>query len=286
MNSYLTDEAIDQFIDLALKEDIGPGDYTSLASVPPEAKSKAELIIKDSGILAGIELAKKVFSAVDPTLEVTLLKHDGDRISDGEVALEVSGKAQSILSAERLVLNCLQRMSGIATITNHLTEKIKPYKAKLLDTRKTTPNFRIMEKWAVKIGGGVNHRFALYDMIMIKDNHVDFSGGIQPAIKSTQHYLQRHALGLKIEIETRSLDEVKEVLATGGVDQIMLDNMSPEIMKEAVELINNQYIVEASGGITEENIAEVAASGVDFISVGALTHSVKSLDMSLKAVNV
>lgn len=284
MIAYLTDVAIDQFIKRALTEDIGPGDYTSLAAIPETAQSTAQILMKESGILAGIALASRIFNTVDPKLVVRSYKKDGDAVSSGDVVLEVNGRAQSILMAERLVLNCMQRMSGIATITHRLSKKIQPYKAKLLDTRKTTPNFRLMEKWAVKIGGGVNHRFALYDMIMIKDNHIDFAGGIQAAIKATKRYLGEHDLDLKIEIETRSIEEVREVIAIGGIDQIMLDNMSPETMKLAVSLIGDKYTIEASGGITEKNIESVAASGVDYISVGALTHSVKSLDISLKAV--
>lgn len=282
--AYLTDIAIDQFIEQALKEDIGPGDYTSLASVPEGAQSKAIILMKDDGILAGITLAKRIFKNVDPDLEVNLLNNDGDVVFAGDIILEAAGKAQSILMAERLVLNCLQRMSGIATITNRLNKKIEPYTAKLLDTRKTTPNFRIMEKWAVKIGGGVNHRFALYDMIMIKDNHIDFAGGIEKAIEATVKYLNDHDLDLKVEIETRSIKEVREVLLIGNVDQIMLDNMDYDTLKAAVELINGKYVTEASGGITEANIELVASSGVDYISVGALTHSVKSLDISLTAI--
>jgi nicotinate-nucleotide pyrophosphorylase (carboxylating) len=283
MIAYLTDVAIDQFIDQALKEDIGPGDYTTLAAIPENAQSTAQLLIKENGILAGITVAGKIFKAVDAKLDITVFKNDGDSVISGDVVLKISGKAQSILMAERLVLNCMQRMSGIATTTHRLSKIIDPYKARLLDTRKTTPNFRLMEKWAVKIGGGVNHRFALYDMIMIKDNHIDFAGGITAAIEATKRYLQQNNLDLNIEIETRNIDEVKEVISVGGVDQIMLDNMTPEMMKLAVSLIGGKYSVEASGGITEENIESVAASGVDFISVGALTHSVKSLDMSLKA---
>lgn len=282
--AYLTDIAIDQFIEQALKEDIGPGDYTSLASVPPDAQSKAKILMKDDGVLAGITLAKRIFKTVDPDLEVNLLSNDGDVVLAGDIILEAAGKAQSILMAERLVLNCLQRMSGIATITNRLNKKLEPYKAKLLDTRKTTPNFRLMEKWAVKIGGGVNHRFALYDMIMIKDNHIDFAGGIEQAIEATVKYLNDHDLDLKVEIETRSIEEVKEVLLIGNVDQIMLDNMDYDTLKAAVELIDGRYVTEASGGITEANIELVASSGVDYISVGALTHSVKSLDISLTAI--
>ncbi|HEY8401522.1 MAG TPA: carboxylating nicotinate-nucleotide diphosphorylase [Cytophagaceae bacterium] len=281
--NYLTEEAIDQFISAALAEDIGDGDHSSLASVPAEAQNKARLIIKGDGIIAGIALAGKIFHKVDPDLKVNVLIKDGTKVKSGDIGLTVEGNARSILTAERLVLNCMQRMSGIATLTNELNQLISHTKAKLLDTRKTTPNFRIMEKWAVKIGGGENHRFGLFDMIILKDNHVDYAGGIEKAIKSTQEYLRKTNKQLKIEIETRSLEEVRQVLETGGVDRIMLDNMTPAQLKEAVGIINGQYETEASGGITRESIVAVAESGVDYISVGALTHSFNSLDISLKA---
>jgi nicotinate-nucleotide pyrophosphorylase (carboxylating) len=281
--AYLSPEAIQNFIQSALQEDIGPGDYSSLASIPEGKTGRAKLLIKDDGILAGMGIAGKIFSAVDPTLNVEFLKKDGDEVQFGDVGLIVSGPSASILSAERLVLNCMQRMSGIATKTHRLTQLILHTKARLMDTRKTTPNFRLMEKWAVHIGGGVNHRFALYDMVMLKDNHVDFAGGIRQAIERTKRYLSDHHLDLKIEIETRNLDEVKEVLAVGGIDFIMLDNMVYSTMREAVRLIDGKYSTEASGGITEETLAAVAECGVDYISMGALTHSVSSLDISLKA---
>lgn len=283
--NYKTEEAIANFIKAAIAEDVGPGDYSSLASIPPQATNTAQLIMKATGIIAGIEMAEKIFHYVDNSLQLMFFKKDGDVVKEGEVVLSVTGGAQSILTAERLVLNCMQRMSGIATYTRFLSDKIKNYKAKVLDTRKTTPNFRVMEKWAVLIGGGQNHRFALYDMVMLKDNHVDFAGGIAQAIDATHTYLKENNLDLQIEVETRSLDEVQQVLDKGGVDFIMLDNMSPEEMKEAVRLIDGKYKIEASGGITEETIEAVASTGVDFISVGALTHSYKSLDMSLKAVS-
>ena len=282
--NYKSNEAISLFISAALKEDIGPGDYSSLASIPKNAKNTAKLLMKDAGVIAGIEVAEKIVKSVDPDLELSLYKKDGDVVKNGDVIFSIIGSAQSILTSERLVLNCMQRMSGIATYTRYLSSLISKYKAQLLDTRKTTPNFRMMEKWAVLIGGGQNHRFALYDMIMLKDNHIDFAGGITNAIEATHIYLKKHNLDLKIEVETRNLDEVKQVVKKGGIDFIMLDNMSPELMKEAVEFINGRYKVEASGGITEQTIEAVAASGVDFISVGALTHSYKSLDMSLKAI--
>lgn len=282
--AYLTPESLQNFIQSALLEDIGPGDYSSLASIPEGKTGKAKLLIKDDGILAGVELAGEIFKAVDPRLEVQFLKKDGDEVKVGDVGLVVSGPSASILSAERLVLNCMQRMSAIATKTHRLSQLISHTKAKLMDTRKTTPNFRLMEKWAVLIGGGVNHRFALYDMVMLKDNHVDFAGGIRAAIDRTKKYLSDHSLKLKIEIETRNLAEVKEVLAVGGVDYIMLDNMDYSTMRKAVRLIDGKYSTEASGGITENTLAAVAECGVDYISMGALTHSVSSLDISLKAI--
>ncbi|MBD0256107.1 MAG: carboxylating nicotinate-nucleotide diphosphorylase [Cytophagales bacterium] len=281
--SYLSPEAIDQFIRSALREDVGDGDHSSLAAVPATAQKRARLLIKDEGVLAGAALAPIIFRAVDPDLQVNTLIADGTAVKPGDVGLTVEGKAQSILLAERLVLNCMQRMSGIATRTRHFTGLIAHTKAKLLDTRKTTPNFRMMEKWAVSIGGGVNHRFGLFDMIILKDNHVDYAGGITQAIRSTRDYLRRTGKDLKIVVETRSLDEVDEVLEVGGVYRIMLDNMTPDLMREAVARIHGKYFTEASGGITEATIAAVAETGVDFISVGALTHSTKSLDISLKA---
>ncbi len=281
--TYLTEENINQFIQSALAEDLGEGDHSSLAAVPADAHSRARLIIKDEGLLAGVDLATKIFRSVDESLQFNVSLPDGTSVNHGDIALVVEGKAQSILSAERLVLNCMQRMSGIATYTHRLQSMIRHTKAKLLDTRKTTPNFRLPEKWAVVIGGGTNHRYALYDMIMLKDNHIDFGGGIQATVEKTRQYLKDQQKDLKIEVETRNLDEVQQVLTVGGVDVIMLDNMSPDEMKEAVALINNRYETEASGNINEETIVAAAESGVDYISVGALTHSVKSMDMSLKA---
>lgn len=264
-------------------EDIGPGDYSTLGSVSADASGRARLIVKETGVIAGLELASMIFRRFDPDLEVQLLEKDGATVSAGAIGLVVSGRAQSILTTERLVLNCLQRMSGIATKTAQLTALISHTQARLMDTRKTTPNFRMMEKWAVLLGGGLNHRFALYDMVMLKDNHVDFAGGIRKAILSTRAFLDAKGLDLKIEIETRSLEEVREVLSVGGVDIIMLDNMDEATMKEAVAFVAGRYPLEASGGITESNLQKVAECGVDFISVGALTHQVKSLDISLKA---
>jgi nicotinate-nucleotide pyrophosphorylase (carboxylating) len=281
--AYLTEESIHNFISAALAEDIGRGDYSSLASISQNQIGRARLLIKGEGILAGLEMAKRIFEAVDPELEVKLLLTEGDSVHIGDIGLTVEGSAVSILSAERLVLNCMQRMSGIATLTHRLTQKILHTKARLMDTRKTTPNFRLMEKWAVHIGGGVNHRFALYDMVMLKDNHVDFAGGIRQAIKRTKAYLEANHLSLKIEVETRNLREVEEVIQVGGIDCIMLDNMDYDTMRAAVKLIGDKFLTEASGGITEENLVQVADCGVDFISMGALTHSVKSMDISLKA---
>lgn len=284
--AYLTEENIQGFIRAALAEDIGEGDHSTLGAVPPDIQSKARLLIKEEGILAGVTLAQKIFQAVDPALVVDIKIGDGQAVRKGDVAFTVSGKAGSMLTAERLVLNCMQRMSGIATYTHQLQSIINHTKARLLDTRKTTPNFRLPEKWAVQIGGGQNHRFALYDMVMLKDNHVDFAGGITTAITNTQKYLASTGKKLPIEIETRTLEEVKEVLKVGGIDIIMLDNMSVVTMKEAVRLIGDKYKTEASGSINEHTIRAVAECGVDYISVGALTHSVKSLDMSMKAITV
>ena len=281
--SYLSEQNISAFISAALLEDVGPGDYSTLASVPAGAQNRARLLIKDDGILAGVEMAKHIFRQVDPQLQVKVLLQDGSPVKKGDVGLEVHGNARSILTAERLVLNCMQRMSGIATITNRMAKLIEGTSAKLLDTRKTTPNFRIAEKWAVAIGGGHNHRYGLYDMVMLKDNHIDFAGGIRQAIEATHKFLGEQGLALKIEVETRSLQEVEEVLAVGGIDRIMLDNMSPEVMRQAVQLVNKRFETEASGGITELTIRAMAETGVDYISVGALTHSAKSLDISLKA---
>jgi nicotinate-nucleotide pyrophosphorylase (carboxylating) len=280
---YITNPFLKQFITSALAEDVGDGDHSTLASIPATATSKAKLLVKDSGILAGVELASHIFHQFDPALTLDIKLNDGDSVNNGDIAFIVQGSARSILTTERLVLNCMQRMSGIATYTKQLSDLVKGTKATLLDTRKTTPNFRMLEKWAVVIGGGQNHRIGLFDMIMLKDNHIDMAGGIEQAILQTKEYLRASKRELKIEVETRNLKEVEEVLRVGGVDVIMLDNMSPEEMKKAVWLISGRYKTEASGGITEETIRSVAESGVDFISVGALTHSVKSLDLSLKA---
>ena len=276
-------EIIDPFIINALKEDLGDGDHTSLATITTGTKGKAKLLVKDEGILAGVELAGDIFHIVDPSLALNILLHDGAKIKPGDVAFEVEGDARSILTAERLVLNCMQRMSGIATKTHQITEILKGTHTKVLDTRKTTPGMRYLEKWAVRIGGGVNHRFGLYDMMLIKDNHVDYSGGIKKAIEKAHDYLKKQNKNLAIEIEVRNLDELQQVLQTGGVDRILLDNFNLSDLKNAVNIIGGRFITEASGGITTDNIREYAACGVNYISIGALTHSVKSLDLSLKA---
>ena len=275
---------IDDIIDIALKEDIGDGDHSSLACVPANAVGHAKLIVKDEGIIAGVELAQRIFHRYDPTLKVIIYIQDGTPVKFGDIALEVHGYSRSILATERLVLNFMQRMSGIATQTNKIVALLEGCSTKLLDTRKTTPGIRYMEKWAVRIGGGHNHRFALYDMIMLKDNHIDYAGGISKAIKRTNEYLASTGKKLKIEVEVRNEEELKEVLAIGMVDRIMLDNFTPERIKAVLPTIPTKYETEASGGITLETIRSFAETGVDFISVGALTHSFKSLDMSLKAV--
>jgi nicotinate-nucleotide pyrophosphorylase (carboxylating) len=281
---YITDSFLEEFIRLAFREDIGDGDHSTLASIPEDRKSSAKLLVKDAGTLAGVELAEKIFHFLDPALELEFSKKDGDLITPGDIAFTVSGAARSILTAERLVLNCMQRMSGIATTTKKFFDLISGTKAKLLDTRKTTPNFRLIEKWAVAIGGAQNHRIGLYDMVMLKDNHVDMAGGIPQAIHRTKEYLRAKNKNLRIEIETRTLAEVSQVLETGGVDVIMLDNMDVATLRQAVQLIGGKYKTEASGGINENTIRDIALTGVDYISVGALTHTVKSLDLSLKAV--
>lgn len=275
---------IHKFIERALHEDTGDGDHTSLACIPKTATGKAQLLVKQNGIVAGVELALKIFREVDKKLAVKVFINDGSKIKKNDIVLTVEGSSRSILLAERLVLNCMQRMSGIATYTNQLVQLCKGTNSKVIDTRKTTPTIRGLEKWAVVIGGGANHRIGLYDMILIKDNHIDYAGGIKQAIESANTYLRKKDKQLKIEIETRSLDEVKQVLAIGKIDRIMLDNFSIPDLKKAIKLINKKYETEASGGITESTIANVAKSGVDFISVGALTHSIKSLDLSLKAI--
>ncbi|KYG77834.1 carboxylating nicotinate-nucleotide diphosphorylase [Roseivirga spongicola] len=280
---YVTSELLNDFIDRAFQEDLGDGDHSTLASIPADAEKSAYLLMKESGVIAGMDLAPLIFHKLDPNMTIEPLAKDGEEVKKGDIILRLKGKVRAILSGERLLLNCMQRMSGIATKTAYLNTLIKGTSARLLDTRKTTPNMRMLEKWAVIIGGGVNHRYGLYDMVMLKDNHVDFAGGIEKAVYSTREYLKAKGLKLKIEVETRNLDEVQQALDAGGVDRIMLDNMSNEDMRAAVELIAKRSETEASGGITEKTIRSVAETGVDYISVGALTHSIKSLDISLKA---
>ena len=279
----MTDALLDDFITRALSEDLGDGDHSTLSCIPASSEQSAYLLVKEAGVIAGMELAPLVFRKLDPNMHIEMLAKDGQQVAKGDVIMRLQGKVQAILSGERLLLNCIQRMSGIATKTAQLNSLIAGTGARLLDTRKTTPNMRMLEKWAVLIGGGVNHRYGLYDMIMLKDNHIDFAGGITQAVRATQNYLKSQNLNLKIEVETRNLQEVKEAVAVGGVDRIMLDNMSVEEMTEAVKYIDGRSETEASGGITESSIRPVAETGVDFISVGALTHSIKSLDISLKA---
>ena len=279
----MSDNKLRSFIVNALAEDTGDGDHSSLASVPAATEGRARLLIKENGIISGLRVAREVFSITDPSLSVKILLNDGDRVKYGDIALTVSGKVQSILRAERLVLNIMQRMSGIATSTSLYTEKIKDTRARITDTRKTTPGMRALEKEAVRTGGGVNHRMGLYDMIMLKDNHVDYAGGITAAIQRTKDYLRERRLDLRIEVEARSINEVKEILEAGGVDRIMLDNFNIADTKEAVALIAGRTETESSGGITLENVRDYALCGVDYISIGALTHHIKSLDMSLKA---
>jgi nicotinate-nucleotide pyrophosphorylase (carboxylating) len=280
----LDKELIHQFINNALAEDVGDGDHTSLATIPAGTTGKAKLLVKEEGILAGVELAKDIFNVIDPQLKLTVYLNDGAEIKVKDIAFEVEGSVHSILKAERLVLNCMQRMSGIATRTNEIVDLLKGTGTQVLDTRKTTPGLRFLEKWAVIIGGGVNHRFGLYDMILIKDNHVDYSGGIKNAILNAKQYLADQNKKLDIEIEVRNLEELEEVLQIGGVNRIMLDNFKFDVLKQAVNMIDGRYVTEASGGITVETVRDYAACGVDYISVGALTHSVKSLDLSLKAI--
>jgi nicotinate-nucleotide pyrophosphorylase (carboxylating) len=279
----MSDNELRSFIVNALAEDTGDGDHSSLASVPDYAEGRARLLIKENGIISGLRVAREVFSITDPSLSVEILLNDGDRVKHGDVALTVTGKVQSILRAERLVLNIMQRMSGIATSTARYTEKISDTRARITDTRKTTPGMRALEKEAVRTGGGVNHRMGLYDMIMLKDTHIDYAGGIPAAIRRTKDYLREKQLDLRIEVEARNIKEVREILKEGGVDRIMLDNFNIPDTKEAVALIAGRTETESSGGITLENVRDYALCGVDYISIGALTHHIKSLDMSLKA---
>lgn len=280
------DNALFHLIDEALKEDIGDGDHSTLSCIPASVRGKAVLKIKEEGILAGLEIAGKIFSYKEPGSHFVSFKKDGDVMKPGEKAFEITASVHTILQCERLVLNCMQRMSGIATLTRQYTDKLKGYKTRLLDTRKTTPNFRLLEKEAVRIGGGVNHRFGLYDMIMLKDNHIDFCGGIEKAIENAGRYIKTMKPGLRIEVETRNIGDVRKVMAVGKgkVFRIMLDNFTPGQVIEALAVINGEFETEASGGINQENIQEYAATGVDYVSVGALIHQARSLDLSLKAV--
>jgi nicotinate-nucleotide pyrophosphorylase (carboxylating) len=284
MNDFT--KRLHDLIDAALREDVGDGDHTTLASIPVDSKGKAELKIKQEGILAGMEVARETFQYMESSSQFTPFKKDGDEMKPGEIAFRIDASVHTILKCERLVLNCMQRMSGIATLTKKYTEKLKNYKTKVLDTRKTTPNFRLLEKEAVRIGGGINHRFGLYDMIMLKDNHIDFCGGIEPAINRAYDYVQKQKPGLKIEIESRSIDDVRKIVGVGKgkIFRIMLDNFSPAQILEALELIKNDFETEASGGINLNNLEEYAKTGVDYVSVGGLIHQAVSLDLSLKAV--
>jgi nicotinate-nucleotide pyrophosphorylase (carboxylating) len=282
------DEQLHHLIDEALKEDIGDGDHSTLSCIPASAKGKAVLKIKQDGVLAGMQVAIKIFSYKEPASVITVFKEDGEEMRYGEKAFEVETSVHTILQCERLVLNCMQRMSGIATLTKQYTDKLKGYKTRLLDTRKTTPNFRLLEKEAVRIGGGLNHRFGLYDMIMLKDNHIDYCGGLEKAIDQAAEYVMKKKPGLKIEVETRSVEDVKRVIAAGKgkVFRIMLDNFRPEQISEALLLIKDNFETEASGGINLDNVEDYARTGVDFVSVGGLIHQARSLDLSLKAVIV
>ncbi len=277
------DQLEDKLIDLSFAEDIGDGDHTTLCCIPEDAMGKSQLLIKEEGILAGVEVAKRVFARFDPTMRVEVLMEDGTHVKKGDVAMIVTGKVRSLLQTERLMLNIMQRMSGIATMTQRYVKRLEGTGAHVLDTRKTTPGMRMLEKQAVKIGGGMNHRIGLFDMILLKDNHIDFAGGIENAIDRCHAYLKEKGLDLKIEIEVRDFDELRQVLDHGGIDRIMLDNFTVADTKKAVDLIAHRYEVESSGGITFDTIRDYAEQGVDFVSVGALTHSVKGLDMSFKA---
>ncbi len=277
------DQLEDKLIDLSFAEDIGDGDHTTLCCIPEDAMGKSQLLIKEEGILAGVEVAKRVFARFDPTMQVEVLMEDGTHVKKGDVAMVVTGKVRSLLQTERLMLNIMQRMSGIATMTQRYVKRLEGTGTHVLDTRKTTPGMRMLEKQAVKIGGGMNHRIGLFDMILLKDNHIDFAGGIENAIDRCHAYLKEKGLDLKIEIEVRDFDELRQVLGHGGIDRIMLDNFTVADTKKAVDLIAHRYEVESSGGITFDTIRDYAEQGVDFVSVGALTHSVKGLDMSFKA---
>ena len=280
---FLMDKLIDDLIKLAFAEDIGDGDHTTLCCIPENAMGKSKLLIKEEGILAGVEMAQRIFKDFDPNLKMEIFIKDGTAVKPGDIAFTVEGKVRSLLQTERLMLNVMQRMSGIATVTNKYVKRLEGLHTRILDTRKTTPGLRMIEKAAVKIGGGVNHRIGLFDMILLKDNHIDFAGGIEKAITRAKEYLKEKGKDLKIEIEVRNMDELEEVMRIGGIDRIMLDNFTPELTRKAVKRIGGKYETESSGGITFDTIRDYAECGVDFISVGALTHSVKGLDMSFKA---
>jgi len=275
---------LNEFIANALKEDVGDGDHTTIACIPNDVIGKAHLLVKQDGVLAGVELARQIFHHYDSELQFKQIIGDGDQVEVGNIAFTIEGKSRSILTTERLVLNCMQRMSGIATLTQKMVTMLIGSDTKILDTRKTTPGFRMLEKWAVRIGGGENHRIGLYDMIMIKDNHIDFTGGIDQAINAVQDYLNKNGKDLKICIEARTINDVEKIMENGKVDRIMLDNFSPALMKDAIQLINNQFDTEATGGITKDTLRTYGECGVDYISVGAITHSAGCLDLSLKAV--
>ena len=278
------DEQLKFLVESALREDIGDGDHTTLSCIPPEARGRAVLKIKQDGILAGMEIAEKIFRLKEPSAIFTSFKQDGDIMRDGEDAFEAEASVHTILQCERLILNCMQRMSGIATLTRQYVDKLQKYKTRVLDTRKTTPNFRLLEKEAVRIGGGINHRFGLFDMIMLKDNHIDYAGSLEKAIEKASAYRQAHRPHLKIEVETRNIEEVQRVLNIGKVDRIMLDNFTPRQLSKALALIGERFETEASGGINLNNVEDYARTGVDYVSIGALIHQARSLDLSLKAI--
>ena len=278
------DQLIDELLDLAFAEDLGDGDHTTLSTIPSDAIGKSQLIIKEDGVLAGVDIARKVLAKVDPEIKMTVSINDGEKVKKGDIAFVAEGSVRSLLIAERTMLNIMQRMSGVATMTRIYQDELEGLHTRVLDTRKTTPGMRMLEKDAVRIGGGTNHRIGLFDMILIKDNHIDFAGGIEKAISRAQEYCKSNNKDLKIEVEVRSLEDIRKVLAHGGVDRIKFDNFTPELTREAVKLVNGRFETESSGGITLQNLRQYGEAGVDFISVGALTHSVKGLDMSFKAV--
>ena len=278
------DQLIDELLDLAFAEDLGDGDHTTLSTIPSDAIGKSQLIIKEDGVLAGVDIARKVLAKVDPEIKMTVSINDGEKVKKGDIAFVAEGSVRSLLIAERTMLNIMQRMSGVATMTRIYQDELEGLHTRVLDTRKTTPGMRMLEKDAVRIGGGTNHRIGLFDMILIKDNHIDFAGGIEKAISRAQEYCKSNNKDLKIEVEVRSLEDIRKVLAHGGVDRIMFDNFTPELTREAVKLVNGRFETESSGGITLQNLRQYGEAGVDFISVGALTHSVKGLGMSFKAV--